>query len=616
MARKKKKPNQVSRKRKSGRSAINRLVDNCITDFSFNTWKSQLPHWLIEARTALRSGKKEDVAEILNPERIEQVLKEQPGQLKIVVIYGIVKLLCAIGQLERAESLCEKLLKLQPGDSLIYSEMGIISRRLGNISEAMRYFTKSNDINPDNPKTWANLGLNLVSLGQMEIGVEWIRKAVEKLPEDFLLHADLLFFLHYLPRLDRQDIFNEHKKWGQIHAPLSRAKTDHNNTPDPDRKLRIGYISPDYCRHVVASYVETLLDEHDRDMVEVYGYGNVEHPDEMTINLRNKFDHYRDIWKVSDEDVAGIIERDKIDIMVDLTGHCKDNRLRALAYKPAPVQVTYVGYADTTGMQAIDYLLTDIQSVPLQSQKFYTEKLLYLPKGAYCYSPRAEALDVTSLPAAENGYITFGVFTSTFRFNTPLLEVWAEILKRTPNSRLILGFRGGDNPQFQNRFLSQFEQYGISHERIDIGDFKDYLIYFKQYNEVDIMLDTFPENGGTTTCDALWMGVPVISMAGQHQNERAGLSTLTQIGLEFFVASTSDEYVSKAVALAEKPDALAKIRGSMRNRMTASTLCNKSLFVKNIEQAYRNIWKKWCSSKLAKIQNKDIIEEHHVFIGD
>ena len=577
---------------------LNKPIDNCLTETSFNKWKSQLPRWLTEARTAILSGKKEYAAEILNSERIEQVLKEQPGQLKIVVIYNIVKLLREIGQLKRAESLCAKLLKLQPDNYIVYNEMGILSRRLGNISGAVKYFTKSKEINPDDPKIWADLGFDLVRFGQAERGIELIRRAVEEMPENNFLHSNLLFLLHYLPKLDRQEIFDEHKKWAKIHAPSSLAKTDHSNIPDPDRKLRIGYISPDFYLHVVAAHVELLLDEHDRDAVEVYGYGSVECPDQITTNFQNKFDQYRDIWKVGDKEVAGIIEQDKIDILVELTGHCGKNRLLVLAYKPAPVQVTYFGYFDTTGMQAIDYLLTDSLLTPPQSQKFHTEQLISLPEGYYCYTPQAKAPDVTSPPVAQKGYVTFGAFTKTYRFNDRLLGVWAEILKSTPNSILLLGFRGGDNAQLRHRFLSRLEECGLSPERVDIRGMKPYRDYIRQFNEVDIVLDTFPENGGITTCDTLWMGVPVISLAGAHQVERAGLSILSQIDMEFFVASTLDEYVSKAVALAAKPDALIKIRETMRDRMAASTLCNKSLFVKNIEQAYRNMWKKWCNTKI------------------
>ena len=612
----KNKRDQVSQKRKPRRSTLNKPIDNCLAEISFNKWESQLPRWLTEARTAIVSGNREDVAEILNPERIEQVLKGQPGQLKIVVIYNIVKLLREIGQIKRAESLCAKLVKLQPDNYIVYNEMGILSRRLGNISGAVKYFTKSKEINPDDPKIWADLGCNTVGLGQTESGIELIRRAVEKMPENNYLHSNLLFLLHYLPELDRQEIFNEHKKWAQIHAPSSHAKTDHDNDPDPDRKLRIGYISPDFHRHVVAPRMELLLDEHDRDAVEVYGYGSVERPDEVTTNLRNKFDHYRDIWKVGDQEVAGIIEQDKIDILVDLTGHCNNNRLLVLAYKPAPVQVTYFGYSDTTGMQAIDYLLTDSLLTPPQSQKFHTEQLICLPGGVVCYTPQAKSPDVTSPPVVQKGYITFGAFTSIYRFNNRLLGVWAEILKSTPNSRLLLGFRGGDDAQLQHRFLSQLEECGLSPERIEICGTKPYFTYLEQYNEVDIVLDTFPENGGITTCDALWMGVPVISLVGDHRVERAGLGMLSKIGMEFFVASTLDEYVSKAVALAAKPDALVKIRGSMRNRMMASPLCDKDMFIKNIEQAHRNIWKKWCKSKIAKLQSKDVNKEQHVFLGD
>jgi len=339
-----------------------------------------------------------------------------------------------------------------------------------------------------------------------------------------------------------------------------------------------------------------LLDSHNRDAVDVYGYGNVGRPDEITASLRKKFDHYRDIWKNSDEAVARIIEQDKIDILVELSGHTKNNRLQVLAHKPAPIQVTYLGYGDTTGMEAIDYLLTDKMVTPPESQRFYTEELFPLPKSVYCYKPLEEAPTINPLPSAKKGHVTFGAFINVWRLNKRLLSVWSEILERTGNARLILGCKGGDDEGFQHHFLSQFEQPGVR-ERIEIRGSRPYRMYLKQYNDVDIVLDTFPENDGTTSCDALWMGVPVISLAYHHQVGRYGLSILSQIGLEHLVASTDSEYVAKAVALANNPESLIEMRQSMRSRMAASPLGNARQFAHDVESSYREMWHRWCRSQ-------------------
>ena len=594
----KNKRDPVSQKKEPGHSVINGLIDNCLSEISFNKWKSQLPRWLTEARNALLSGNKEDVAEILNSERIEQVLKEQSGQLKIVVIYNIVKLLREIGQLKRAESLCGKLQKLQPDNYIVYNEMGTLSWKLGNISGAVKYFTKSKEINPDDPDIWCKLGNNLARLGQIERGMELFRNAVEKTPEDFGWHSNLLFHLHYLPDLDRQEMFNEHKKWAQIHAPPSLAKADHNNIPDPDRQLRIGYISPDFRGHSVAIFLGSLLESHHSEEVEVYGYGDITSPDSTTEQLKNKFDYYRNIRGINDKSVADLIEQDQIDILVDLAGHTGDSRLHVLAYKPAPLQVTWLGYPDTTGMSQIDYRLTDSIADPVGSQKFYTEKLIYLPNGFLCFSPCETLPAVADLSSNRNGRITFGSFNISRKINSSVVELWSRILKSVPNSDLLLKFKSGRDDEIRQIFLRQFEAHGINPERITISGWLPSPAHLQLYNHIDIALDTYPYNGTTTTCQALSMSVPVISLSGDQHMSRVGRSLLSRLGLEFFAASTPDEYVSKAVALAAKPDALAKIRETMRDKMAASTLCNKSLFARNIEQAYRNMWKKWCNTKI------------------
>ncbi len=512
------------------------------------------------------------------------------------VMFELAMLFEKISQLDKAEEWCKKTIELTQHLGA-YNLLGLICRNTGRISEAAGYLQKTVELNPDFKCAWDNLALFLMELGHIEEGIELSRTIVDKMPEYSEIHSNFLLRLHYLPNLNQQAIFEEHKKWGQRHAPLSMAKVSHSNTVEPERKLRIGYISPDFKRHVVSCYLEPLLDEHNRDVVEVYGYSNVGCPDQLTLNLRDKFDQYRDIWNVSDEAIACIVEQDKIDILVDLAGHTGGNKLLVLAYKPAPIQVTYLGYYDTTGMEAIDYLLTDCLTTPPESQKYYTEQLAYLPGGSICYIPQANAPAANPLPAAKKGSVTFGAFTSIWRLNRRVLGVWAEILKLTPNSRLLLGFRGGDDEKVQDHYLSHFEKLGVCREVIKINGRKPYEEYFKEYANLDIALDTFPENGGTTTCDALWMGVPVISLAGQHQVERAGLNILSRIGMEYFATATPAEYVAKAVALANKPESLMKMRASMRSRMTNSPLCDTKRFARDVETAYREMWHRWCRGR-------------------
>lgn len=558
-----------------------------------------MPDWLKKAEDAVELGRREEAAEILSPRRIERVLKEQSGPERIFIIYAMANVLHRLGKPAEAKELYKEILKTH-SLSAVYNELALICEKSGQLNEAVRHLFSAMQIDPNDPGIWSNLGNGLIHLGETKKGIELVRNAVEKMPQNPRLHSNLLFRLHSMPNLDPRELFEEHKKWAQIHAPMELAKSAHDNVPDPDRKLRIGYISPDFCGHPVAMFFDPLLESHHRDEVEVYGYGNIELPDKITEQFKSKFDFYRNIYRTNDKNTASMIEQDRIDILVDLAGHTGSSRLRVLAYKPAPIQATYLGYFDTTGMQQVDYFITDERMSPAQSQQFHTEKLAYLPDSCLCYKPLTGS-PVASLPACEKEYTTFGMLGNSSKINPFNVSLWASVLKNNQNSRMLLMFKGGDDEEVTEYYKDLFGKFGIPPGRLEFHGRKMFFDYLDMYGNVDIILDTYPYNGGTTTCDALWMGVPVISLVGRHHFSRVGLSILSSLGLEFFAASTPNEYVLKATALAEKPDALAKIRSSMRARMAASTLCNSDLFAGNIEQAYRKMWRCWCKSRVVNV---------------
>ncbi|GAJ02308.1 unnamed protein product, partial [marine sediment metagenome] len=278
-------------------------------------------------------------------------------------------------------------------------KLGSLCQYMGRMSQAIEYQRKAVQTESDRPELWANLARGLLETGQMPEGIDLLRKAVEKMPQNPQAHCNLLFRLHHLPQLDPQMLFDEHKKWARIYAPADLAGTSHSNVPDPDRTLRVGYISPDFRRNSVVYFFESLLDGHNHKAVETYGYGSVEFQDQITGRLKEKFDCYRNIRGMTDEAVADLVKRNKIDILVDLAGHTGDNRLLVLARKPAPIQVTYLGYPDTTGIQAVDYRLTDALAEPPGAEKFYTEELVFLPEGFLCYRPADFAPPVAPPPA-------------------------------------------------------------------------------------------------------------------------------------------------------------------------------------------------------------------------
>jgi len=583
----------MRKKKKRSRHSGSLSKNNHKQVFAINDWEQ--PGWLKEAASLVSQGKPENAAQILTEESLEKHIRTASRIEKEFIRFSAAGLLYQIGQPQRAEELYKEILKTQPV-SAVYNELSRICEKRGHLNRSVRYLSLAMQKDPNSPGIWCNLGNNLIHLGQAQKGIEFVRKAVEKMPKNSRVHSNLLFRLHHLSNIDREELFNEHKKWGQIHAPMSMAKTNHDNIPDPNRKLRIGYISPDFCAHPVGMFFAPLLESHHRAEVEVYGYGDIELPDKVTEELKNKFDHYRNIRGIDDKNAAAMIEQDQIDILVDLAGHTGGSRLRVLAYKPAPIQATYLGYFDTTGMEQVDYFLTDEKMSPVSSQRFHIEKLFFLPGSCLCYKPLSTS-PVGSLPACEKGYTTFGMFGNASKINPYIVSLWTSVLKNNENSRMLLMFKGGDDKEITEHYYSLFEKFGIPRNRVDFHGRKMFFDYLKMYGEVDIILDTYPYNGGTTTCDALWMGVPVISLVGQHHFSRVGLSILNSVGLEFFATSTPDEYASKASALAAKPEALAKIRCSTRNRMAASTLCDKNLFARNIEQAYKDMWRHWCQSR-------------------
>jgi len=474
-------------------------------------------------------------------------------------------------------------------------DSGQIENAMETLSQAAKSLSGTSNLSASEIFLWEKFGIHLLSMGEITQLVDSLAKMAKLHTWSADVHSHMLFGLHHLPGIDQQTIFDEHKQWAQLHAPVNKIETSYDNTPEPDRKLRIGYISPDFRMHPVAFFIGPLIFGHNRQNVEVYGYGNIATLDTTNEYLKSKFDFYRNIYGLDTPALISLIRDDKIDILVELAGHTTGNSLAALAHKPAPIQVSYLGYPGTTGMKQIDYRLVDHSVNPAQSQKYYTEELVYLPEPFCCFN--VTDLPVTPLPAQHNGFITFGSFQNNCKINQSVISLWADVLKFQNNSRLLLRFAKGNNAEIREFYLRQFEFFGINRSRIEIGGFLPYTDHLKQYERVDIALDTFPFNGHTTICEALWMGVPTISLTGDTFASRLGLCMLKSVGLEFFAAQSKDEYIKKAVALAQKISSLAKIRASMRQRIQASLLCHPKAFAVGVEDAYRKMWHKWCKTQ-------------------
>ncbi|OQA00824.1 MAG: tetratricopeptide repeat protein [Planctomycetes bacterium ADurb.Bin401] len=540
------------------------------------------------AEAMRKQGKGQNAAEVL-----EKMIAKKPQAIDLM--FELAMLYEHLFQNDLAEQLFLKILKTNK-NAITYHRLGCLYVRTGRMSDAIVCQKEALKLQPGDNRFLNFLAAAYIKSGQIREATKVLEEAVNKDSVDFFIHSTYIYHLHLVPEIDQQTIFEAHKQWGIRQAPMSLANLNHSNNPDPNRKLRIGYISPDFRRHSVGYIFDKLLTEHDRDDFELYGYANVEMPDAMTPKFMKMFYKYRNIFGVDDDAAAKVIMEDGIDILIDLAGHTTNNRLLVLARKPAPIQVTYLGYFDTTGMQQVDYIITDELLNPPDSQKYYVERFAYLPGGVCFHHPHID-LEVGPAPIVKNGYPTFGVFTNNLRFNSKLLQTWAEILKNVPDSRLLIGFDGGDDPSVQTTFHRDFEKFGVAKERIRFSGRKSYEEYMAQYSGIDISLDTFPENGGSTICDSLYMGVPVISQYGSHMNARVGLTILNRTGLGEYAAPAASQYIAKAVELTKDKDKIVKIRASLRNKMINSPLCNSKRLAKEVEAAYRQMWLKWCDKQ-------------------
>jgi protein O-GlcNAc transferase len=460
-------------------------------------------------------------------------------------------------------------------------KMNLPSDRLDQ-SEAFYRQLLSRD--PDNAGAMNNLANVLKDSGRIEEAVEMCRQALALDPNNAAIHSSLCYKVHFHPGFDRAAIFRELCEWNRRHAK-SPPQPPAIHDPSPDRRLRIGYVSPDFYGHAECFFVLPLFKSHDRKQFEIHCYSSVRIPDKATEYLKSLADVWHDVADKSDEQLADKIRADQIDILVDLTMHMAFNRLLVFARKPAPVQVTWLAYPGGTGLDAIDYRLTDSVIDPAAVDTFYSEKSVRLPDCWCCYDPLG---DVPSAAIRSEGTITFGSLNHPCKLNKPTLELWAKVLRNVPGSNLLLL----SESEHQRRVIwDQYSQHGIDASRIQFTPRLRRREYLRLYDRIDIALDPLVYNGITTTCDALWMGVPVMTHAGNTGPGRAGLSLLTAVGLPDLIADSDEQFVSTAVKLAGDPTARGDFRKSLRGRMTQSPLMDSKGFARNVELGFREMWK-------------------------
>lgn len=500
-----------------------------------------------------------------------------------------------LGRHEDARDSFERALALQPGYAEAQLGLAHTLMDTGRLADAEQGFRKALALTPDSAEAQSDLGNALMRMGKVEDAEQCYRKALALKPALHDAHWALLFALNNILGRQSADIYAEHRAFAQrFYRPANTRP--HRNDPDPGRKLRIGYVSGDFRDHPVGQFIAPVLAQHERSSFQISCYCNSPNSDGVTAHLRRHADRWHEVFDLTDKALTELIRRDAIDILVDLSGHTANNRLHAFAYKPAPVQVTWLGYLNTTGMQEMDYRITDAHASPEGVfDDFHSERLVRLPDSQWCYEPPADCPQVVEPPSASTGYVTFGSFSNLAKIGPPVIALWSRLLARVPDSRLLIAWRG--LASIRDEYRARFARHGVAPEQIELSDRLPFQDYLARHGATDIVLDTFPYTGGTTTCHTLWMGVPVVTLTGDTATSRGGASLLSAIGLGKLVAETPDEYLDIAAALAQDRRRLAELRAGMRDRMAASPLMDAKRFTRNLEEAYRAMWLRWCAGK-------------------
>ncbi len=537
----------------------------------------------------------------------------------------------SLQRLPEALACLREATRLASSEGIFWLSRGLAAMQERLLDEAVESFQHAVKLNPSLPEAREILGQALMAQQRNDDAREQLREALRLRPNFAAAHHDLgricleegllpeavahyrqalaaklspetqtnlLFVLHYLPATEPEKHFAEHRRWSEwFERPLQAGWRPHANLPVPDRRLRLGYVSPDLREHPVTSFIEPVLQRHHRDQFEVFCYSATKTPDAVTERLRCQTDQWRDIQGWPPEKAAELIRQDGIDILVDLAGHTTDNGLLIFARKPAPVQVTWIGYPNTTGLDAMDYRLTDsISDPPGQTDAWHSERLIRLPKNFSCYCAPAESPAVGPLPALTNGFITFGSLNNFRKLSEPTIQLWARLLRELPTARLLLKSQGLGNPNTVGRLRDQFVRAGVDAERIELlGAGLSKELHMGLYNRVDLALDPFPYNGTTTTCDALWMGVPLVTLAGKTHVARVGLSLVSQLGFSDWAVESAEAYVAKCRQMTDDLPGLAQLRLQLREQMRQSPLCDAPQFVGHLETAFRSLWQRWCA---------------------
>ncbi|KAJ6300230.1 hypothetical protein OIU76_021099 [Salix suchowensis] len=516
--------------------------------------------------------------------------------------------------LDKAVECYQLALSIKPNFSQSLNNLGVVYTVQGKMDAAASMIEKAIIANPTYAEAYNNLGVLYRDAGNISMAISAYEQCLEIDPDSRNAGQNRLLAMNYINEGHDDKLFEAHRDWGRRFMRLYPQYTSWDNPKAPDRPIVIGYVSPDYFTHSVSYFIEAPLIYHEYANYKVVVYSAVVKPDAKTNRFREKVlkkgGIWRDIYGIDEKKVAIMVREDKVDILVELTGHTANNKLGMMACRPAPVQVTWIGYPNTTGLPAIDYRITDSFTDPPDTKQKHVEELIRLPECFLCYIPSPEAGPVAPTPALSNGFITFGSFNNLAKITPKVLQVWARILCAVPNSRLVVKCKPFCCDSVRQRFLTMLEQLGLEPLHVDLLP----LIllnhdHMQAYSLMDISLDTFPYAGTTTTCESLYMGVPCVTMAGAVHAHNVGVSLLSNVGLGHLVAKNEEEYVQLALQLASDIAALSKLRMSLRDLMSKSPVCDGPNFTLGLETTYRNIWHRYCKGDVPSLRRMELLQQ-------
>lgn len=494
-----------------------------------------------------------------------------------------------------AERACRGIIAINPDHAEAHRILGMVVVVQGRVAEGLGYSRRAVELSPENSVVYSSLGVLLLDLGFVQEAEQCFRDGLRVNRADPITHNNYLFALTHNPDVDIDTLLTEHVKFAAIHEDPVRAQWPrHANSRNPGRQLKIGLVSGDLFRHAVASYLMPIMEHLAKDPgLSLHVYNNHILEDDRTEVLRGYADEWHAVTGMPDEQLANRIRADKIDILFDLSGHTGRNRLLTFARKPAPVQVSWIGYPATSGLSAMDYYFADQYAIPFgPTERQFVEKIVHLPSGG-TFQPEKNSPPVNILPAMHNGYVTFGSFNRLNKLRPDVIALWAQLLHAVPTSRMLLGAIA--TPEDEKVFTDWFANEGIARDRLSFRPRTSIPVYLQQHFHVDICLDTFPYTGSTTVLNSLWMGVPTLTIAGQTLSSRAGTTWMSHVGLQSFVAADKQDFVAKGAALAADIPALAAIRTGLRERCMASAAFRPDVVAAGVSRALRIMWERWCA---------------------